>query len=247
MRDSGNAGGSAIYLNDQIVHTVNAPKFTLNNATLTAAGGAGMYMAGHGETVINGGSVTGDSTAIELRAGTLKLNGGTYTANAESYSYEANGNGATTEGAAIAVMQHTTKKDLSVEINGGEFNGAMTLAETNVQKNDPDPHVELRITNGTFNGGVTVDDCDNFIADGKFTTDVTKYCISGKMAKQGEDGLYSIVDIPTVDDDARSRTRSASSSRTCLPPAMVSLRAIRLRRQKLRGTCRLRWATRQKP
>ncbi len=72
----------------------------------------------------------------------------------------------------------------------------------------------MTISGGTFRTATDTQDmiCDHYdasnkgtvyISGGSFNKDVTKYCVTGKMAKQGGDGLYSIVDIPPVDDDGK--------------------------------------------
>lgn len=66
-------------------------------------------------------------TGIEVRAGQLTVaNGATIKANS-SFSYEANGSGSTTTGAAIAVVQHTTGLPIIATINGGTLTGAKKL------------------------------------------------------------------------------------------------------------------------
>lgn len=80
-----------------------------------------MYLAGNAETTINGGSVTGDITGIEIRAGKLVLNNCDVTGGYGDVTAVANGNGATVSNAALAVSQHTTKKPINVTVNGGSF------------------------------------------------------------------------------------------------------------------------------
>lgn len=178
--DKDGGSGSAIYVNGTIKDQNNAPKLVLNNVTQTATG-AGMYLAGYANTTITGGSITGGNTGIEIRAGELTLNDCALEATAEEFSCEPNGNGATTAGAAIAIAQHTTKKDIAVTINGGSFKGVKALNESNPQVNDPAPQVKLSIDGGTFIGDISTADVTGFIKGGTFTdlASAVKYATNG--------------------------------------------------------------------
>ncbi|MCC8079966.1 MAG: hypothetical protein LIO57_07940, partial [Oscillospiraceae bacterium] len=105
-------------------------KIIVNGGTIS--GSYGMYLPGmESTTTINGGTITGSGTGIEIRAGALTVTGGTIIGNGTPESTEANGNGTTVYGAGIAVSQHTTKKDVTVTITGGEITGYTGLYEIN--------------------------------------------------------------------------------------------------------------------
>lgn len=178
--DKDGGSGSAIYVNGTIKDQNNAPKLVLNNVTQTATG-AGMYLAGYANTTITGGSITGGNTGIEIRAGELTLNDCALEATAQEFSCEPNGSGTTTVGAAIAIAQHTTKKDIAVTINGGSFKGVKALNESNPQANDPAPQVKLSIDGGTFIGDISTVDVTGFIKSGAFTdlASAVKYATNG--------------------------------------------------------------------
>lgn len=169
-------GGSGLTVNGLIVNTGNT--VTIDGATIEAVN-FGIYQAGVSETVIKDSNIKG-STAIEVRAGSMTIESGTFTATATEYKCDPNDNGATTEGAALAIAQHTTKKDISVTINGGTFTGIKALNESNPQNNDPTPQVTLNVKNGTFNGDVTITDGgQTSITGGTFTSDVSAYVPNG--------------------------------------------------------------------
>ncbi len=147
----------------------NNTVITINGGTITGTVGIAIYHPQVGTLTVNDGSLTGVDAAIEMRAGTLVINDGTFTATATEFSCNPNGSGSTTSGAAIAIAQHTTKKEISVTINGGTFNGVKALNESNPQVNDPAPAVTMAVTNGEFNGEVTTVDVNNFISGGKFS------------------------------------------------------------------------------
>lgn len=129
-------------------------EITITGGTITGtctSDNLGIYHPQEGTLTINGGNIIGYASAIEMRAGTLNITNGTFNSTATTTTVTANGSGNTTVGAAIAIAQHTTKKDIKVEISGGEFNGYTALAVLNPQNNDT-KNVTTKITGGTFNG-----------------------------------------------------------------------------------------------
>ena len=164
--------GNGLYVNGSITHTENAPEISLKNTTITATG-EGMYLAGYTTTTLTNCDITG-VTGVEIRAGKLTVNGGSFTATAP-YSVSPNGNGSTTVGAAIAVAQHTTKKNIEVTLNGGTYTGEKAISESNPQANTPAPQVAMSVTAGTFAGDVVTEDVTNFISGGTFSSDVSTY------------------------------------------------------------------------
>ena len=196
VKDSADDSGYAIYVNGQIEHQENAPRFVLNNVTQTATG-AGMYLAGYANTTITGGSITGGNTGIEIRAGELTLNDCALEATAKEFSCVPNGDGTTTAGAAIAIAQHTTKLDTAVTINGGSFKGVKALNESNPQENDAESvkKVSVAVNGGTFNGDISAEDVTGFIKSGAFTdlANAVKYAADGATIKLAGDATGDIV------------------------------------------------------
>lgn len=150
-------GGNGLTVNGTIANPGN--KVTVDGATIESDG-HGIYQAGVSDIVVKNANITG-STAIEVRAGSMTIESGTFTATAAEYSCNPKGNGTTTEGAALAIAQHTTKKDISDTVNGGTFKGIKALNESNPQNNDPAPQVDLKVVGGTFNGDVSITDNGN--------------------------------------------------------------------------------------
>lgn len=111
-----------------------------------------VYHPQKGNIKVEGGSFKGNDSAIEIRAGEMTIEGGTFTANATEYSCTANGDGATTVGASIAVAQHNTKLPIDVVISDGTFNGYHALSVVNPQNNDyaAISKINVSITGGTF-------------------------------------------------------------------------------------------------
>ena len=191
-KDTTGAGGAGIYVNGQITDENNAPVISLTNTKICDVDNAsqGMYLAGYATTTLTNCDITG-MTGVEIRAGKLTVNGGSLKATAE-YSVDPNGNGSTTKGAAIAIAQHTTKKNIEVTLNGGTYTGEKAISESNPQRNDPAPQVAMSVTAGTFVGDVVTADVTNFISGGTFSTPVREYVIADlKYEATTNDGKYT--------------------------------------------------------
>lgn len=145
---------------------------TVNGGTVKgihANDNIGIYHPQAGKLTISGGSIEGYSSAVEVRGGTVEISGGTLKSTATSFSCNANGSGSTTVGAALAIAQHNTKKDIKVSVTGGTFTGVKALNESNPQENDPAPQVDLSVSSGTFNGEISTTDVIGFIKGGTFS------------------------------------------------------------------------------
>lgn len=118
-------------------------------SSTNADAGTAIYHPQSGELNISGGSLTGYSSAIEVRAGKVNVTGGTLKATATKYKVAPNNSGTTTAGAALAVAQHTTKKDISVAISGGNMEGFFGVSVANPQNNDT-KNVNVAISGGNI-------------------------------------------------------------------------------------------------
>ena len=178
---SGTVEHAVLYVNGNIIN-FNGPVANIV-LTDTADIDGGIYAAGYADWTIDGATVIG-STGMEIRAGSLTVNeGSVITGTGKSTTIEPNGNGATTDGAGIAVAQHTTKLPINVEINGGKISGYTAFYESNPQKNDPDAiaKISLAINGGDFeaiNGGVNSVfsvDVKGFVHGGSFSSSVEEF------------------------------------------------------------------------
>ena len=172
-------------------------QITINDGTFVATSaddGLGIYHPQQGTLTINGGTFTAYLSAIEMRAGTLVINDGTFTSTATTYSCNPSGSGSTTTGAAIAIAQHTTQKNISVTINGGTFNGVKAINEANPQGN-PAPAVAMSITDGDFTGEVSTVDVHEFISGGTYDAAVAnENCAPGYVpSAEVAPGVYTVV------------------------------------------------------
>jgi len=161
---SGTKAYAAIALTKKGETSTETAKLTVNNGTLegyyyaitgngsrhgteiTIAGGTvkgtneksnqGIYHPQDGTLTISGGTISGYSSAVELRAGTLNITGGTLSASCTDFNYQPNQSGTTTAGAVVAIAQHSTLKAINVSIKGATLEGAKTIAVTDAQNNN---------------------------------------------------------------------------------------------------------------
>lgn len=163
----------------------DAPDFNLDGAKINVPNGVGIYAAGYANWNISGNTeITGYNTAIEIRAGNMTIDSGTFKSTATAYSCSKNDGGATTTGAAIAVAQHNTNLPIDVVITGTpKLSGVYGLSVTNPQGNTKDAisNVKVTINDNVENLYVSTD----FIREGnviraKTTEDDSKYvaCLS---------------------------------------------------------------------
>ena len=176
---------------------------TINGGTITATAneekdkGLGIYHPQEGTLVVNDGAITAN-TGIEMRSGTLIVNGGTITGTGELF-VAANGNGNTTQGAGIAIAQHTTLKDINVQIKGGTISGNYALYESNPQNNaNVKNQVNVSITGGEFkainNGTAAVysQDIEDFVVKGTFNTALDAKYVSDIAEITESNGVYTV-------------------------------------------------------
>ena len=166
--DTHTTSGDAIYINGANKNTTgNIPKINLDGCRLKSKG-LGIYAAGYAEWTLFNCEVEGDITAIEIRAGKMTIDGGTYTSNKDPFDVAPNGSGTTTEGAALGISQHTTNLPLEVTVNGGTFNGAYAIWEKDVENNVALDKIKLTVNDGTFNGAIYSQNNQNCLLAGTY-------------------------------------------------------------------------------
>ena len=162
--------------------------FIITGGTVISAYGTAVFAPqADGETVISGGTITGGRSGVDLRAGTLTISGGTITGNREEFVVDEVRNGSLVKGCAVSVVQHSTKKPVTVRISGGTFYGKVPFHERNVLNNPAEAVAQINydISGGVFHSSgtktVEVEDYPNgkFIQGGKFTHYVTDYVKDG--------------------------------------------------------------------
>ena len=144
---------SGMYVNGtNTVSDGNVMTINLGGATIKNCEATGIYAAGYAKWNITNSSITSGNTGIEIRAGELTVNGATVVGNGVPTVVAPNGNGSTTEGAGIAVAQHTTKLPIKVTINSSDISGYSALYQSNPQNNDAESvkKVSVAVNGGTF-------------------------------------------------------------------------------------------------
>ena len=172
--------------------------------SLTSYGSTGIYHPQMGNiTVSDTAVITGENTGIEVRAGDINITGGTITGLATPTEVEPNGNGTTSTGAGVAVVQHTTKLPINVNISGGTINGYSAVYEKNIQNNPQEDidKVNIEIRGGSFNaineGTVAVysENEDDFITGGTFSANPSAYVNEETHAVVKESENYKVLPI----------------------------------------------------
>lgn len=157
--------------------------------------GTAIYHPQDGTITVSGGTVEGSATGIEIRAGSLSVSSGTVRGNGVPSSVTPNGNGTTTVGAGIAVMQHTTRKHIRVGITGGTIEGYTPFHLSNPQNNSATDlaNVEAYLGGGNFSvihGGINavgkeganIDAATLDITGGTYASDPSAYVAPGYEA-----------------------------------------------------------------
>ncbi len=160
-------GGYAVAGNGADTNT----EITLTDCILNAKY-AGIFHPQGGTLTVSGGSITGGDSGIEMRAGTLNISGATVTATAQEFDSNRNDSGTTTVGAAIALVQHTTMRDVSVTVGEGTvLTGARAFSQEDLQGNGEAGYNKITVSleGGEFHGEVVSDNKTDFIKGGTFT------------------------------------------------------------------------------
>lgn len=203
---------------------------TINGGTVKG-NSTGIYHPQEGTLTINGGTVKG-STGIEMRSGTLLVTGGTIIGTGAPTNVAPNGNGTTTDGAGIAVAQHTTEKNINVTVEGGNIQGYSAVYESNPESNSTMDKVSLQIYGGEFeaiNGGklaVYSEDKKDFISGGKFNSDVSEYVEKDIVdVVEDEDGNVYVGQLNNVTIKASENGKVEADKKEAVEGQVVTLNA----------------------
>lgn len=187
-----------IYINGAV--SSENSTLTVKNATITALpgdsnqdNGVAVYLAGYSTSTFTRTTITAPVTGLEIRAGKLTLTNCTVTGGSGEVVTNANGNGTTVTNAAVAISQHTTKKDIDVTITGGTYTATAAVYQTNVQGTGSE-NVKVSIKSGTFKGAVSAETNNTVaVSGGTFSSAVKEeYCATGYIPKDNGDGTYGV-------------------------------------------------------
>ena len=186
-----------------------------NGAVIDSRGSSdiGIALNGAAKMTVGKASIT-STTGIEVRAGELTVNGATVVGTGGPTKVTPNGSGTTTDGAGIAVAQHTTKLPIKVTINSGDISGYSALYQSNPEKNDAESvkKVSVAVTGGTFkaiNGGtVSVYSENNCVAvsGGTFSSDPTAFVTDKTLVVVPENGTFTVKAATTKSEDGNTTT-----------------------------------------
>ena len=184
-----------------------------DNAQVTATNGWGIYHPQDGTLNIQDNANVSGLTGIEIRSGTLNMTGGTVESIAtesNAFAIDADSGGATTTGVGIAVVQHTTKLNITVDVSGGDVKGYYAVFQEDVAENGDESAQEIDITlrSGSFEStgteSVTVGDKTyapsavygeqekDMVVGGNYSTDVSDYIAEGSVIQQNPDGSFVV-------------------------------------------------------
>lgn len=187
-----------VYINGD-VNTENST-LKIKDAVITAISpsggqdmGCGMYLAGYATSTIENTKITAPVTGIEIRAGKLDLTNCTVTGGNGKVAEVANGNGTTVTNAAVAVSQHTTKKNIDVTIKDGEYTATAALYQTDIQGTGS-RGVKATVLSGMFTGEVkAATEGAITISGGTFSSDPTAFLAGGSLiAVPSKGGVYVV-------------------------------------------------------
>lgn len=185
--------------------TSHGTSITVNGGKLTSNFSA-IYQPQFGKLVINDGVLEGQVSGMEIRGGSLEINGGEIIAHGEFKKIK-NENGSTLYGVAVAVSEHTTEMPITVTINKGTFTATDPTGYAYYQADtEPDKIADVKavLHDGTFNGAVASETVSNFIENGTFSEPVeSKYLAGGYTLSKDDDGNYVVSEQAAVAEIVR--------------------------------------------
>ena len=175
----------------------------INKSTLTSELAAAIYHPQYGEMTIVNSNITGTS-GIEVRAGIVTVTSGTITATGDPFASDPNGNGSTTDGAAIALVQHTTQLPTEVTVTGGTLNGIRAFYQANLQGNGAAAleKIAINLQGGTYNGEVYSENKTGYITGGQYRDLPAEDAFLEGYAGELFNGYYVVVESGEAGDTA---------------------------------------------
>ena len=158
---SGNQAGLTVHGDSSMANTV-----ALNNVTIETKY-CGVYLAGNSNTTITNSDVTvQEDAAVEVRAGSARIENSNLKSTDNTSSVNPNGSGTTTRGAALAVVPHETvvaSKNTTVSVSGGSLSATWPVLVA--ARDNSAGTVNVNVTSDLFdrNGGPsTIYACKNY-------------------------------------------------------------------------------------
>ena len=194
----------------------------LDGAAISATCGVAIYHPQGGVMTITDSTVDG---GIEAKSGTITIENSTISAtDGVEPSHNVNGNGPSTSGYAIAIVDNAGYNDgAKLTVNSGTINGDVVYLEDDNGVAEEDAAGTIAITGGTFNGAVSAEGAaekNNIdISGGSFAVKVDDaYCAEGyaPVTTVDDNGMYTV----TKEEDDESTTVTGLT----LTPKSLTLR-----------------------
>lgn len=200
---------AGIWVSGNIIDDNNKNSVNVANGA-DVVGGVGICIAGDATVTVDGSVVAETESAIEVRAGELKVTeNASVIAEMAPSSATSNHSGSATVGAAVAIAQHKTKLPISVMVEGGNFQAYSPIFEKNPEQSSAEElaKITISVTGGTFrvaNGGTkSVESADftGFITGGSFSeAPEAKYLAEGyvPLTLVENSSLYVVLDSKDI-------------------------------------------------
>lgn len=165
--------------------------FDIENSKLVSEAGAAIYHPQYGDMTVSGSTIKGVS-GIEVRAGNVTIESSTITATGDPFDADPNGNGSTTIGAALSLVQHTTKLPTQITVKSGTFNGVRAFYQANLQNNDATAlkKISADLQGGTYEGEVVSENMTGIVSGGKYSTELDASLFAEGFSGQYLNGYY---------------------------------------------------------
>lgn len=228
--DNVSHGKAALLNNEKATATLNGGKFERSketgkfkddNSGETESGGNSWYTIANlgimtinkdvtveNEGVFSSNIVNGYFGTAGSETPRLTINGGIFTGGVKTVKVDERGeliiNGGEFTNEYFPCVMNWNK----TEINGGTFTSPKSNSVFNGKFTDDTAVGELKITGGTFNGGIINSEeypgGNIAINGGAFSEDVSEYCVDGYVASKNSDGTYSVLVQNKRRDDNRN-------------------------------------------
>ena len=177
-----------------------------DGAVVESKVGNGIALNGAAIVNIEQGATVAGLTGVEVRAGTLNVNGGTIIGTADAFESNSNSSGESTKGAGIAVSQHTTKLPIHVNITDGKISAQYAFHQGNTENlgSEATDKIDLQISNGEFETTSTAADkaaiksenVTDFVSGGTFNTLVDENFVVPANKSEQQTGGDKFIIVP---------------------------------------------------
>jgi len=206
INDISGSPGAGIYINGNIKNQSNSPIINLNDTTKITSTGNGIYAAGYATFNINGAYISGEESAIGIKAGKFNIANGTIVGIGEDKTpTSGNNNGINASGTAIQIESnpgYAGNIELNIE------NGKIESKYSNVIYEYTTANNTTAVKNINISGGTYISNAkknvfslsdkfknthQNFITGGIYSSDPTEYLKSGYSSSKNEKDFYEVI------------------------------------------------------